>query len=470
MFFSKLKATLATGMALVLGMGTLVHCASGLTGPPVNAEIDKLPADVREMVGTWTMTTTETVIASGKPLPPREKKVTFVISEDRIISRDDNELIPDEELTFTVDPNQAPKTIDMVCPRVGAFSGIYQLVGDSLKICFSPEVGKRPTKVPAKTDLSNGAILWDLKRVSRTPMKVTPRFPNAPGCFWMVEPRGSPPSLLGALGLVFSYEKDRDGAALITLAGALPGSRPPDYRPVLLDAGKKRYLPESIERCGSGRRDGVVVTLSRWRMDPKVLPAEKVAHIGIEELTPEVPRAAAREALEKARQEGVEVIPYPEVGKPFDFTLTTLDGKRVRAQDLRGKVVVIDCWATWCSPCMALLPEIKELYQKRHKDGLEVIGVNFDNLPETVKKTCQRLALEWPQVMLPSDDKKRKLWHKASGISAIPRLLVIDRNGILRADNPRNLDQEVGKLLKNTPGVTSDRALERRGVAAGLGQ
>jgi peroxiredoxin len=158
--------------------------------------------------------------------------------------------------------------------------------------------------------------------------------------------------------------------------------------------------------------------------------------------------AIARQAAERARKAAVEVPGFPEVGKTYDFALTTTDGKKIRARDLRGKVVLLDCWATGCSPCMDLLPEIKELYEKRHADGLEVLGINFDNDPEKAKETCRRLGLPWPQVVVPNDDATRQLWQEASGMGELPRVLLIDREGVLRADQAHELDKAVAELLK----------------------
>jgi thiol-disulfide isomerase/thioredoxin len=254
--------------------------------------------------------------------------------------------------------------------------------------------------------------------------------------------------MMATAGIVYFYEKGPDGAARITLAGATSGPSHPEYRPVLLDAGKKRYLPESLEGGLSGLSGGPVVALSRWRMDPKILPAEKAALIGIEALTPEFHRAAAREAVERARKAGVEVLPWPEVGRAYAFRLTTIDGRVLRSEDLKGKVVVIDCWATWCSPCMALVPELKRLYKQWHKDGLEIIGVSLDQHLENVRNASKEHGMSWPQVLVPVERKARQLWQEAAGIESIPRVLVIDRAGVLRFDGSDRLEEAITQLLR----------------------
>jgi RNA polymerase sigma factor (sigma-70 family) len=412
--------------------------------PEQSAAPDKAQADLLEMRGTWSVATTETSVQNGELLPPKEVKVIFVISGDKLIMLGQDGFI-DQEWTLKLDPAQKPKAVDGTNAGLGgAFPGIYELTGDTLKINFSYE-RVRPTSFPAHE------TMWNLKRVSRTPHKTVARFANAPGCFWIVEPN-NPSASCATQGVVFIHEKDRDGAAVITLAGALAGGSPPQYRPVLFDANKKRYLPKSNSSGGSsGRLDGSIVTLSRWRMDPKVLPDDKVAKVGIEAITAESHRFTALEAGEEARKLGLEVLPYPEVGKAFDFTLTTIEGKQVRSGDLRGKVVIIDCWATWCAPCMMLLPEVKELYEKHHQDGLEVIGMSLDDDVAKVKKTCERMSLNWPQVIVSTDEKQRSLWYEAAGIRSLPSVFVIDRDGILRADTTLELTELIEGLLKKSP-------------------
>jgi uncharacterized protein (TIGR03067 family) len=403
----------------------------------IGAEPQTDSADIR---GTWSATVTQKGFLNDK-LGPRTttvtKTVTYVISDDRFLILGDDGLIDDEWL-IRLDPSSNPKAIDLVSRKIGTLQGIYELGNDGvLRIRTSPG-NKRPTDFAAEG--------WDLKRVSKTPMKTAQRFANDPGCFWMVEPR--PPSSLSTLGIVFIYEQDSAGAAVITMASVLAGSQTPEYRPVLLDGKKNRYLPEPTGGGGQSGRGGATVSLGRWRMDPKTLSAQKVALIGIEALTTEFHREAARQAFEKARQAGVEVFPYPKVGQAFDFSVTGIDGKQVNSQALRGHVVVIDCWASWCAPCMQLLPEVRQLYERWHKEGLEVIGVSLDFDAETTKKTCQRLNLSWPQVLVPVEQKQRDLWQDASGIGPIPRLLIVDRQGVLRLDQGSLDEQQIVALLR----------------------
>jgi thiol-disulfide isomerase/thioredoxin len=338
-------------------------------------------------------------------------------------------------------PARRPKAIDLLDQRTGSMLGIYQLENNTLNVCIGAQ-DQRPTEFSA-----DPGLLWTLERVSKKPIKLTRRFPNSPGCFWMIEP-STPSASMFSVGIGYFYEKDRDDTVVITMACAV--SEPhQDYRPVLFDARRRPHWPTKIEGGMSERRNGQGVSLTRWRMNPKDLPAAKVELIGIEAVTLEANRLAARKALEEARVDGIEVIPWPEIGKPYPFTLTTLDGRKIRSEDLKGKVVVLDCWATWCSPCLALMPELKSLYHKRHRDGLEIIGVSLDDDPDTIRKASKTLELSWPQVQAQRrTELERQLWVQASGIVSIPRILLIDRAGVLRADSSSKLADEVAKLLE----------------------
>jgi hypothetical protein len=100
---------------------------------------------------------------------------------------------------------------------------------------------------------------------------------------------------------------------------------------------------------------------------------------------------------------------------------------------------------------MEMLPQFEALYKMWHKHGLEIIGINLDEKAETGQKVRDSLRLTYPQVWVPSEEKTRELWEKASGITAVPRLLLIDREGVLRADGPDKLEEQIAKLLARSP-------------------
>ena len=96
-----------------------------------------------------------------------------------------------------------------------------------------------------------------------------------------------------------------------------------------------------------------------------------------------------------------------------------------------------------------MLPQLEALYKKWQKDGLEIIGINFDAKAETGQKRCKDLGITYPQVWVPSDEKTRQFWEEAAGIQGVGRVFLIDRDGILRADTPTELETKIAELLED---------------------
>jgi thiol-disulfide isomerase/thioredoxin len=167
-----------------------------------------------------------------------------------------------------------------------------------------------------------------------------------------------------------------------------------------------------------------------------------VRFIGFEVLGPEGWRTVSAEAVKRASRDGVEILPYPEIDADYEFSLTSVDDKRLKSDDLLGKVVLLDCWATWCTPCMRKMPKLKELHQELRDRGFEVIGVNFDVDVGKAKEAVDSLGIDWPQVYVAPDRETRDLWHEASTIRSLPRLFLIDREGHLRWDSNKVGDVE----------------------------
>jgi thiol-disulfide isomerase/thioredoxin len=138
------------------------------------------------------------------------------------------------------------------------------------------------------------------------------------------------------------------------------------------------------------------------------------------------------------------------VGKPLTIAGRTTDNGKFSSADLKGKVLLVDFWATWCGPCEAELPRTKALYKKYHEKGLEMVGVDCDDSDEVVNKYAKENDMTWPQLR----DKDQEGWHalaKRYGVNGIPTMFLIDKKGVLRyVDAREGTEEKVAKLLAET--------------------
>ncbi len=108
-----------------------------------------------------------------------------------------------------------------------------------------------------------------------------------------------------------------------------------------------------------------------------------------------------------------------------DFTLNDLEGRPFRFADTRGKVVILDFWATWCPPCKRELPHFQELYEEYKDEGLVVIGIALDREgASAVKPFVEAHGFTYPVLI---GDKRITATY--GGIRGIPTTFVIDRQG-----------------------------------------
>src|SRR5262249_2232481 len=154
--------------------------------------------------------------------------------------------------------------------------------------------------------------------------------------------------------------------------------------------------------AGGGHKLGTALNMALWCSNAGV--AQKVRYFGVEVLTPEGRKAIAAKARKRANEAGLEVLPAAQVGGGYAVPFTSMRPKKSRAADLRGKVVLIDCWSTTCSPCMEKMPKLKALYEKHRKNGLEIIGISLDQDAKTVEQACATHGMTWPPVLVPVDD------------------------------------------------------------------
>ncbi len=139
------------------------------------------------------------------------------------------------------------------------------------------------------------------------------------------------------------------------------------------------------------------------------------------------------------------------LGKPApDFTLKALNGDTVSLKDFRGKVVLIDFWATWCGPCIHELPGLKALYEK-HKDNPEfaLISISSDTADDKVSKFVADNEMPWIHI------REIEEMQAKYNVVGIPHYTAIDRNGLIREERLRGynqLDVVISSLLAEAPG------------------
>jgi thiol-disulfide isomerase/thioredoxin len=129
----------------------------------------------------------------------------------------------------------------------------------------------------------------------------------------------------------------------------------------------------------------------------------------------------------------------------------TLDGKTFDVANEKGKVVLVDFWATWCTPCIKELPRIKQLKEKYEEQGLRVVGVSSDRSRDELEEFVTRNRLDWPQIFFaPVDDRPaRNPISLRYNVEYIPHTLLIDREGRIVAEGLRGdeLERAVEKTL-----------------------
>jgi thiol-disulfide isomerase/thioredoxin len=132
--------------------------------------------------------------------------------------------------------------------------------------------------------------------------------------------------------------------------------------------------------------------------------------------------AASLLAFASVRAETLDPKPAPA------WTLKDLNGKDVSSADFKGKVLVVDFWATWCGPCRHEIPGYVELQKKYGPDGLVIVGIAVSDTAERVKKFATEQGLNYVILL----DDGTGVPEKFGNIEAIPTTFIIDRDGNLR--------------------------------------
>jgi thiol-disulfide isomerase/thioredoxin len=157
---------------------------------------------------------------------------------------------------------------------------------------------------------------------------------------------------------------------------------------------------------------------------------------------------ASGKYLDRVRKHGPMKLVGNVQGKAApDFALASLDGKKVKLSDFRGKAVLLNFWATWCSPCKVEMPWFEQLQKQYGRDGLVVLGVAMDDSePATIAKFASDLGVNY-QVLLGTD----KVSDDYGDVQYLPTTFYIGRDGMIVDKMTGLLDRdEIESAVKKT--------------------
>jgi peroxiredoxin len=135
-------------------------------------------------------------------------------------------------------------------------------------------------------------------------------------------------------------------------------------------------------------------------------------------------------------------------GEAPDFSVNDIAGKKLALSQYRGKVVLLDFWATWCAPCLEEIPHFVQMQDKYGAQGFQAIGISMDDGPKPVQEFYKQHKLNYPVAIGSS-----ALADSYGGILGLPVTFVINRDGKIRkkyvgATDPNAIEQEVAQALQ----------------------
>ncbi len=154
-----------------------------------------------------------------------------------------------------------------------------------------------------------------------------------------------------------------------------------------------------------------------------------------------------RTANDPDRQRALRYIARPELARAKmapPFSVTTIDGQKISMDDLQGKVVLLDFWATWCVPCREALPHIRQVAKKFQGEPLVILSVSLDSDEQKWKDFIVKNEMTWPQYR---DASFSGPIARMFGVNAIPHTFTIDADGVLQDEHIGDASIE-GKLKK----------------------
>ena len=197
--------------------------------------------------------------------------------------------------------------------------------------------------------------------------------------------------------------------------------KPEDWLGVLDRLGRVAELPKNTV-SNIRLKQGFLLLRSN-----KLDDAKKALAKAMEVSTDDDQKALAKGLLFEAE--------HLQIGMPApDFAAKTLDGREITMKSLRGKVVLLDFWATWCSPCLAEIPHLKAAHEKFRDKPFVIVGVSLDDVKEILESTIGQRSI--PGIQTWDDRGRENPVAEKYNVHDLPQWFLIDAEGNIRARNP----------------------------------
>ena len=219
---------------------------------------------------------------------------------------------------------------------------------------------------------------------------------------------------------------------------------------------KRDSIAQEIERVAKEQRDQMEAFLKSYSdsdVAPFFIEVNMLRMMSLEQIAAFYDRFTDRvKQTEKGKEMGERIAQLKRLapGSPApEFELTTPDGGKLALKDLRGHIVLIDFWASWCGPCMDEMPNVKAIYEKYHDRGLEIVGVSMDNNKANWERAIERAGLVWHHVSSLKGMNRCPV-AKLYQVVAIPKLYIIGKDGKIIAKDLRGeeLREKIDELFK----------------------